>query len=251
MAFSYKRTLVGFIFASVAKILMPLKVGLLFGSRICASFSAACCLPPLIGKHGDFVTSCAIYCAGALYAMVSTGIPCCSYASLFTVYHVPTLLGIAYASVSCAAGERVKRFEHAKRILLCAICILCIAVFCLHPVGRHACVYTLLWVLPAVTIFLKHNNFFVHALASVCATHALGSVLWLYTHHTTPLFWVGLLPISCVERVLFAFGACALEKAYTFFVSGYRAGFAGLARMCAVRNGLSYISLVILITVCT
>ena len=253
MAFFNKRTLTSLLLASVWKISTLLKIGFISGSRA-SFFSLAYCLPPLMGKHGDFLTSFCICCAGALYKLSNVSFSLHYLPSFLTVYHIPTLLGIAYGAVLFTHDARTERILLLKRCLLSASCIACIVLFCVHPVGSHAPIYTLLWVLPVINIFLRHSNFFIHALAIMCAMHALGSVLWLYTHATTSLFWMNLLPISCAERILFAGGAWVIDKAWSHMGSAARLLQSAMifnARSIASAFKYGFIfSLIILLAVC-
>lgn len=83
--------------------------------------------------------------------------------------------------------------------------IACIALFVLNPVGMQAWYYSLFWAIPIFAkIFTK--NLFLRSLGATFSAHAIGSVIWVWTIPMTPGQWTLLIPITAVERVLFALG---------------------------------------------
>ncbi len=85
------------------------------------------------------------------------------------------------------------------------ISIACMVLFITHPVGQQAWVYSLYWLIPIGAMIFSKRLFF-KSLGATFTAHAIGSTIWLYTFQTTPSFWLMLIPIVAVERLLFASG---------------------------------------------
>ena len=84
---------------------------------------------------------------------------------------------------------------------------LCMLLFVMHPVGLYAAPYTLYWLLPISIAYMRYNNSFLTALASIFTAHAVGSVMHLYMINTLSAFaWLQLMPIVAVERLSLALG---------------------------------------------
>jgi len=90
--------------------------------------------------------------------------------------------------------------------------VLCMLLFMLHPVGMHAFVYALFWLIPIGLFFVPQKNLFLQALASTFVAHAVGSVIWLYTMPMEATIWLGLMPIVIIERLLFAAGMVVMHR---------------------------------------
>ncbi len=170
-----------------------------------AFFSASHSFTPLVGYHGGTKASLIYFSLRTLSKVGVSG----KVSSLLVVYHLPTLLGSLYSS-----WTRPSQTNLLLRVLSSLISGVCIVLFGLHPVGYQALFYTSLWIFPLVMAFVKTEHFFLHALASTLTVHAVGSVLWLYTHTLTPEIWLALIPIAAIERVLFALGAVGLNMLY-------------------------------------
>lgn len=93
-----------------------------------------------------------------------------------------------------------------KRKEIAAIPLLCMGLFWLHPVGGQAWIYTLYWLIPVVGALWLKKNLFVRSLGTTFTAHAVGSTAFLYVYGMTPEFWLALIPVVFVERVLFALG---------------------------------------------
>jgi hypothetical protein len=179
---SYIRNMLASIACEVVK---PLKISFILGSKA-AFFSLSQCSFPLIGAFSRPHTLIPAFFIRIAYALVSgLGI----YTAL--IYHIPTLCGAFYLSTS-------------SKFVRIALPMLCIGLFLLHPVGAQASVYTLYWLIPLITALYAHRSFFLQAVGSTFTTHAVGSVLWLYTHPTDATLWHTLLGIVWAERFIFA-----------------------------------------------
>ncbi|MEM3362049.1 MAG: hypothetical protein QXV64_03620 [Candidatus Anstonellaceae archaeon] len=83
----------------------------------------------------------------------------------------------------------------------------CILLFIIHPVGQKAWIFSLYWLIPILVILLPSSNVFFRALGATFSQHAIGSVIWLYfVSPANPEFWLALIPIVAIERLVFASG---------------------------------------------
>lgn len=87
----------------------------------------------------------------------------------------------------------------------------CFGLFIIHPIGQHAWPYALYWLIPVTIFTLKNKNIFLKSLEAVFVAHAVGSVIWIYTHQMEPEVWLSLIPVVALERILMAFGIVAGE----------------------------------------
>lgn len=191
MVFSSIKPLVrsGMRFFSVAIVLYGasfLKVSFIVGSSK-AFFSGTSCFGSLMGAYIGLGGSTVYYLVkflGAFCVLGKQSLP-------FLVYHIPGFCG------ALSWGTR-------SGLFLVGIPVLCSAAFVLHPVGAGAWVMVLYWLVPIVLWCARKRGIWAMALSSTFIMHAVGTVLWLYTRPTTPLFWWGLLPIVAIERLLYA-----------------------------------------------
>lgn len=109
------------------------------------------------------------------------------------LYHIPTLIASGY-------------WFSSNRIIRLFVPILCMALFIGHPIGSQVFFYSLYWLIPVAIHFLPKQIVFFEALGTTFVAHAIGSVLWLYIVPMPQEYWIGLVPIVIVERLLFASG---------------------------------------------
>lgn len=109
------------------------------------------------------------------------------------VYHIPTFIASAYW------------FSSSKFIRL-ILPLLCMMLFLLHPIGYEAFVYSWFWFIPVIVHLLPYRTPFLEALGTTFLAHALGSVLRLYYMPMPAEYWIGLIPVVIIERLLFASG---------------------------------------------
>jgi hypothetical protein len=82
--------------------------------------------------------------------------------------------------------------------------IACMVLFLSHPTGAQAWGYPLFWLIPIGIYVCSGRSIVANALASTFITHAVGSVIYLYSFVTAPDYWWGLMPVVVFERALFA-----------------------------------------------
>jgi hypothetical protein len=85
---------------------------------------------------------------------------------------------------------------------------ICIALFLIHPIGRQAAAYTLLWLIPFAATFRK-ERLILNSLGATFTAHAVGSTIFLYAFGLTPQMWLALIPQVLLERGFFALGIWA------------------------------------------
>lgn len=89
--------------------------------------------------------------------------------------------------------------------------IMCIALFCMHPVGYTAVPYTLYWIFPVLLPSIIKKSFFIEALVATLVAHAVGSTIWLYTMSTNTIGWFSLIPVVWYERCFYAMGMVVIS----------------------------------------
>lgn len=191
--------------AGAGELLALFKISFIVGSST-GCFSATQAYTPILGRRGGTKTSISYYVLRTLYRICITG----SLSSLVLFYHIPTFFGSMYSSLLGPSQT-----SWVLKIALSLSCLLCILLFGMHPIGSQALPYAAFWVVPLVMPFVKTNNRFAHALAGTLAVHAVGSILWLHTHSMSPQVWLALIPLVCIERIVFALGAVCLDTLYS------------------------------------
>ncbi len=123
-----------------------------------------------------------------------------------TFFGIRTIIAFALGNLSCylptLAGSLVVSTN--SRLASIGIPLLCMGLFLVHPVGATSWVYSLYWLVPIGLSFISSPSIFVRALMSTYTTHAVGSVIWLYTHVTTAVYWHMLISQVWLERLAYA-----------------------------------------------
>ena len=167
-------------------VVRSLKLSFILGSKA-AFFSFNQALAPSIGFFASpTVTLCAYIlrvCSALLFFGVSP------LAAL--VYHIPSLCAAAYLSST-------------SKFIKIILPLICLAIFVMHPIGSQAWPYALYWLIPVSIALINTRVIYLQALGSTFTAHAVGSVLWLFTHNLTPAHWQALIGVVWAERLLFA-----------------------------------------------
>ncbi|OGY90947.1 MAG: hypothetical protein A3H70_03605 [Candidatus Komeilibacteria bacterium RIFCSPLOWO2_02_FULL_48_11] len=87
--------------------------------------------------------------------------------------------------------------------------IIAIIAFNIHPIGRSAWLYSMFWLIPIICYFLRDRFLLARSLGATFTAHALGGALWIYAFGLSKEIWLGLIPITAIERSLFALGIAA------------------------------------------
>ncbi len=115
--------------------------------------------------------------------------------------NVLRLLPMLFAAFYFAVFAKKKSFRDASIV----IPIICIVLFNLHPVARQAWYYALFWTIPVIAILVR-KNLFLRSLGATFTAHAIGTIIWVWTVPMTAAQWTMLIPVTAMERVLFALG---------------------------------------------
>ena len=86
---------------------------------------------------------------------------------------------------------------------------LAIVAFNLHPIGRSAWVYSMFWLIPVICYFLRERFLLARALGATFTAHAIGGAFWIYAFGLSKEIWLGLIPVTAIERSMFALGIMA------------------------------------------
>jgi hypothetical protein len=190
------------LFTLLISALACIKASFIIGSQT-GAFSFAHILSPLIGLFGGGIGVVALLALRtALRLSWSTGTT-----NILLACHLPTFFAGMYFSIT-------KQNSRFSPVFAALVPLACIIIFCIHPVGNQAWLYSCLWLLPLATASIPHKNLFFHALGSTFTAHAVGSVLWLYLGLVTePTAWLALIPIVLCERLLFSTGMVICHNA--------------------------------------
>lgn len=107
------------------------------------------------------------------------------------LYHFPTFCGALY-------------FSSNSKLLKIAIPVLCMTIFISHPIGSQAFLYSFYWIIPMAITILNLRSILAQAIASTFTTHAVGTIIYLYTHNISAATWNSLIAIVWAERLAFA-----------------------------------------------
>lgn len=173
-----------------------MKFSFLLGSKV-AFFSAINIAAPMVGIIGGFSSAVNFLAIQFLYKFLIIG------GSIGIGYHIPQFFASAY-------------WLSSSKYLRLLVPMACMGLFVLHPVGSQAWIYSTFWLIPMVISFFGFNNLFLRALGSTFVAHAVGSVIWIYTVPMIAAQWISLMPMVCIERLLFATGMVAVYYAVTF-----------------------------------
>jgi hypothetical protein len=173
------------IFTSVIEFIRLIKGTFIISSSHNFFYVSNCCAP-LIGMLGIHASSL-VFILRTLLALASV-----PYKHILLVYHLPTFCGALY--------------YQRHPLLTYTIIGLSFVLFLMHPIGWQARLYSLYWFIPLFATSLPHKSTFFDALGSTFTTHAVGSVIWLYTHTMTANMWLSLIPVVAFERLIFAAG---------------------------------------------
>ena len=108
-----------------------------------------------------------------------------------------------------------KRFDP----LIITVPIAAMVVFLSIPAGAGAWYYSLFWLIPlGISALGLGNNLFARSLGATFTAHAVGSAVWSVFVPMTSAQWASLLPVTAIERLLFASGLAVSFIAATTIV---------------------------------
>jgi len=135
---------------------------------------------------------------GALSVLLAEVISFFWLGKAFNMLNIVLLAPMLFATAYFAMYSRGK-FAGAL------VSLACMAAFIAHPIGSQAWIYSLYWLIPTIALILP-EHLFLRSLGSTFTAHSIGSVVWLYAFPSTAAFWLALIPVVAVERLLFASG---------------------------------------------
>lgn len=199
-------------FTGLLKLASLLKVSFIVGS-FTAFFSITSMIMPLAGAFGGlsgaiFVTALGL---GLKYALGG------ALTLKFLAYYIPGMCAALYWS------------SHLLMRILMPLTA--IVLFISNPIGHQVWAYSLFWLIPMVIALLNKKSLFLQALASTFTAHAIGTVIWIWAVPTTPAFWLMLVPLVIIERLVYALGMVMMHKVLSYSVKaiGRHAWFLRLA----------------------
>ncbi len=162
-----------------------LKLSCIEGTKF-AFFSLSSCIAPISGFFLGTMGNSLIFSMRTLITLSLKGLGIASLCA-----HMPTLGGTLYLTTQW-------------RVIRMGIPLLCILLFIAHPVGRVIWFYPVYWLPPVLMGYTVPRSIFLRSLASTLTAHAIGSVIWLYSHSTDAFFWHTLFSIVWIERLIIA-----------------------------------------------
>jgi len=84
--------------------------------------------------------------------------------------------------------------------------LLAILAWNLTPAGRAAWFYSMFWLIPVACYFLQKRFLLARSLGATFTAHAVGGALWIYFFPLPKAVWISLIPITTMERTIFALG---------------------------------------------
>ena len=165
-----------------------LNVSSIVGSRR-LFFSAINCTGPLIGRFNGLGAFILVLLRRCFFSTNTVSFV------LFNplLYHIPTLIASTY-------------WYSSSRFVRLGLPIILMGLFIMHPIGHQAFVYSLFWLIPMFIHLLRYQTPFTEALGTTFLAHGVGSVLQLYWAPMSTEYWIALLPLVVIERLLFASG---------------------------------------------
>ncbi|OGF99630.1 hypothetical protein A2153_03665 [Candidatus Gottesmanbacteria bacterium RBG_16_38_7b] len=110
-------------------------------------------------------------------------------------------------------------YFNKKREINLLIPLVSIFIFILHPVGRTAWQYSLLWLIPVLAHYFR-KNLYIRSLGATFTAHSVGGALWVWAFGLTREMWLALISQTLLERTLMAGGITvsyyALVKLFNF-----------------------------------
>lgn len=179
----------------IGKLLAFGKLSLVVGSYGIMFSASNVCLP-LVGLFGGIGSATAVWTLLFVSRLVASS---CSVATL--AFYLPGYCAALYLAT-------------ASRLFRCGLPLLAIILFCVHPVGSQAMLYSLYWLIPLAVGAGLSRGLFAQALGATFTAHAVGSVIWLYAAAPmAPAAWLALMPLVALERVTFAAGMIVMHHA--------------------------------------
>jgi hypothetical protein len=124
---------------------------------------------------------------------------------------LPTMFAtLAFSVMTKKNKNKSVKLEFYDFLLRVVLPLLAIILFVFNSVGKQSFLYSFYWFIPVGLYFFERINnnssLFLKSLATTFIAHAVGSFIWLYLIPTTSVYWISLIPVVLVERIIFALG---------------------------------------------
>lgn len=100
-----------------------------------------------------------------------------------------------------------------------AVPLIAMLAFWATPAGAEAWFYALFWLVPVASIFFR-EHLILRSLGATFTSHAIGSAIWAWSFPMTAAQWTALVPVTAMERIIFAAG---IAVSYVVFTNILRA----------------------------
>lgn len=140
---------------------------------------------------------------GALFpSSMSRWVGALAWGAIHLFHLIPVTLGIptALATLSWSLSSKKGRGNTLFHLLFP---VMAMVLFLCNDTGMSAWPYVLYWLIP-MGCLLFQGSLFGRALQSTFVAHAAGSVMWLHLMPTTSSYWLSLIPVVAVERLVFS-----------------------------------------------
>lgn len=87
--------------------------------------------------------------------------------------------------------------------------IIAIIAWNLNPVGRSVWYYSMFWTIPIFAYFLRDKFLLARSFGATFTAHAVGGALWIWFFNLPAAVWIALIPVTAIERTIFALGISA------------------------------------------
>lgn len=198
---------ISFILAVCGALFFPVVKSSYIVGSFCKFFSIRNSIIPLAGAFGGMGGGMFLC---LLRLLVSGSFKSLSLSTL--ALYVPGLFGGFYWAVR-------------SPLMRAGVPLVCMVLFCSHPVGSQAWGYSLFWLIPLLLNSVRHNSIVLESFGSTYTVHAVGSIMWLYANPMAPAVWWALIPVVLVERTFFAFTMTAFYYGFSFVENYLKASF--------------------------
>ena len=190
------------------KIGLPLAIGL----GLFVTFSSGKISSILGSYHTAFgMTSIIIPLCGYFFATV----PLIAAIMLITIVKsltVGTLIALKIPTMTATLGwaltkQKTKKSELLNLLFAVIIPACCMIAFIMHPIAGLAPWYCSYWIIPMIIYGIaqfKKVHYFFTAIQITFVTHAVGSLVWLYSLPITAEQWNQLIAVVPIERTILA-----------------------------------------------
>ena len=164
-----------------------------------ATFSWSSMMAPAVASNYGFGFLALFFISKKIYSLSLAGL------GLLMLHRLPLVFS-------------ARAFEKREIFTSFVVPAFCIMLFSFHEVGSQVWYYSCYWFIPMVLYFAS-NSSWSRALSASFVAHGVGSVVWLYAVSIPASFWIALIPVVVVERLLIAGGMLVCDYLVSRLVS--------------------------------